>query len=226
MLLQPLFNQKENEDKIRLIRAEYQSLNALMNPHFIFNTLNNVQSLYHENDLVAANEYLRIFADLVRQNMQNIAKELIPLQKEINLVENYLLLEKMRFEKKLNYEIIIDKDLDISGIMIPPLLIQPLVENSIKHGILHRANGKGEIMVNIFEQNDILFIEVRDNGIGINKSAAKKENGHEAMGIENIKKRIRQLSIIQNKEITFNITEKKNENGENEFTSVTISIPV
>ena len=219
--------EKENENKIRLIRAEYQSLNALMNPHFIFNTLNNVQSLYHDNDPVAANEYLRVFGNLIRQNMQNIAKELIPLGKEIELVENYLLLEKMRFENRLNYAINIDKETDISGILIPPLLIQPLVENSIKHGILPLESGKGFIEVNIYEQEGVLIIEVKDNGIGIGGgTTGKKNNTHESMGIENIKKRIHQLSVIQNKEITFNITETKNKKGDPENTIVTISIPV
>jgi LytS/YehU family sensor histidine kinase len=102
------------------------------------------RGLVNRNDKRAANEYLRVFADLVRQNMHNVSKELIPLQKEMDLVSNYLKLEKLRFKEMLNYVINVQEDLDLSDIMIPPLLVQPLVENSIKHGILPLESVEGK----------------------------------------------------------------------------------
>ncbi len=197
--------EKAHDDKVKFMKSEYKALNALMNPHFIFNTLNNVQSLVNGNDKLAANEYLRVFADLVRQNMHNVSKELIPLQKEIELIINYLSLEKLRFEDKLNYKINIDDDLELYDIMIPPLLIQPLVENSIKHGILPLKTRSGFIEINIREQRDVLVIEVKDNGVGLNNSEEKAGSLHESFGLDNIRKRIEQLSIIQGKEITFSM---------------------
>ena len=198
-----------------------------MNPHFIFNTLNNVQGLVNRNDKLAANEYLRVFADLIRQNMHNISKELIPLRKEIELVNNYLLLEKLRFKEFLNYTINIDEGIDLSEIMVPPLLVQPLVENSIKHGILPLESAEGFVYINIYERNSILYIEVRDNGIGMARSQNKPGGAlHESFGMENIKKRIEQLSIIQNKEITFHISELRDDSEKLQWTIVTISMPI
>lgn len=217
---------KEHANQVRFLKSEYKALNALMNPHFVFNTLNNVQGLINKNDKLAANEYLRIIADLIRQNMHNISKELIPLQKEIDLVNNYLLLEKLRFKDKLNYSIIIEKDLDLSDIMVPPLLIQPLVENSIKHGILPLQSSEGAIYINIYQRKNILHIEVRDNGIGIDQAKQHAKSSHESFGLENIRKRIEQLSIIQNKQITFDFSERKNTSGKLQWTIVTITMPI
>lgn len=195
-----------HDNKVRFMKSEYKALNALMNPHFIFNTLNNVQSLVNKDDKRAANEYLRIFADLVRQNMHNVSNELIPLEKEMTLVRNYLLLEKLRFKEYLHYEVDIDNDVDLSEIMVPPLLIQPLVENSIKHGIYPLESVEGIVKVHVFERNNVLHLEIRDNGVGL--SAVKKTNGeHTSFGLDNISKRLEQLSIIQNRRISFEITE-------------------
>jgi LytS/YehU family sensor histidine kinase len=221
-----LKKEKEHESNVRFIKSEYKAMNALMNPHFIFNALNNVQGLVNNNDKRNATEYLGIFADLVRQNMHNISRETISLQKEIELVENYLLLEQLRFEQQLNYAINVSANMDLSDIMVPPLLIQPLVENSIKHGILPlKSRGRrGMIHLNVYEQDDVLHIEVKDNGLGI-AYARQKETLHESYGLDNIKNRIQQLSIIQDKEITFNIREDKDVNGRHQWTVVTISLP-
>jgi two-component sensor histidine kinase len=212
------------ESEIKFMKSEYKAMNALMNPHFIFNTLNNVQSLVNANDKVAANEYLRIFADLIRQNMHNVSKELISVQKEVDLVANYLSLEQLRFEDKLSYIIQIEKGLDLSDIMIPPLLIQPLVENSIKHGILPLKKS-GIIKLEIFERDNALFILVKDNGVGISHAAKKDNPLHESFGLENIRKRIEQLSVMQNKKITFDMRETVDEKSSQVWTVVTIVIP-
>lgn len=220
-----LKKQAAHNNEVKYIRAEFKSLNALMNPHFIFNTLNNVQSLFNGNEKRAANEYLRIFADLIRQNMHNISKELIPLQKEMALVTNYLILEKLRFEDQLNYTITIDTETDLSEIMVPPLLIQPLVENSIKHGILPKG-GNGNININIVEEGDMMHIQIKDDGVGMNAPKLQTDESHESFGIINIKQRIAQLSILQNKNIVFNASEEKDDNGNVLWTVMTISIPI
>ncbi|NCX95360.1 MAG: hypothetical protein EBX41_02920, partial [Chitinophagia bacterium] len=216
-------SEKEHEDKIRFLRSEYKALNALMNPHFIFNTLNNVQGLVNRNDKVAANEYLRIFADLVRQNMHNVSKELIPLQKEIELITNYLALEKLRFKELLNYAIEVDEDVDDGVIMVPPLIIQPLIENSIKHGILPMQSVNSRIDVLIYEKEDKLFIQVKDNGIGFNAGGQKKDPKHESYGLGNIKSRLHQLSIIMGKQIDFYFSEEVVNNVKWTVATITIA---
>jgi hypothetical protein len=215
--------EKEHENHVRFIKSEYKAMNALMNPHFVFNSINNVQSLVNNHEVLNATEYLGVFADLLRQNMHNISNDTIPLQKEIDLVENYLLLEKLRFEEQLTYSIDIADNMFINDIMVPPLLLQPLVENSIKHGILPlKSRGKqGHVHINIYEQGDFLRIEVKDNGIGLTK-AKGKQSLHESYGLMNIKNRINQLSIIQGKEILFDLTEILDADGVSQGTMATI----
>ncbi len=220
-----LLRQKEKKHKteVRFMKSEYRALNALMNPHFIFNTLNNVQDLINKNDRLAANEYLRIFADLVRQNMHNISKELITLQKELDLVKNYLLLEKLRFEDKLNYSIDVAPNVDLSEIMIPPLLLQPIVENSIKHGILHLTTSDGFIAIRVFEKGNTIYLEVKDNGVGMGHKPANSFS-HESLGMDNIKGRLKQLSVIQNKQYSLAISEERDQSGTLQWTVITISL--
>ncbi len=218
--------EKQHTSEVRFIKSEFKSLNALMNPHFIFNTLNNVQYLINKNDKLAANEYLRVFADLIRQNMHNVSKELIPLQEELSLVRNYLLLEKLRFEDKLNYSIEIDNDIDLSEVFVPPLLVQPLVENSIKHGILHLKSSDGFVSIQVYDSSNILYIKVKDNGVGMSFKHNTPSGEHESYGLDNIRKRIEQLSVILNKQLSFHISEEKSEEGLLLWTVVTISLPL
>ena len=206
-------NRIDHQKEIRYIKSEYKALNALMNPHFIFNTLNNVQSLINKDEKRAANEYLRIFANLIRQNMHNTSLELITLHEEMDLVSNYLKLEKLRYKELLNYEICIDEKTDINDIMIPPLLIQPLVENSIKHGLFPRKSLDNFISIHIYEQDNVLTIMVKDNGIGLTEAKSKTAPEHKSFGLENIRKRIHHASVIQNREITLQIKEKTDEHG-------------
>lgn len=221
-----LKKQQTHEMEIRQIRSEYKAMNALMNPHFIFNTLNNVQDLINKNDKRAANEYLRFFADLIRQNMYNISKEMIPLQKEIDLVSNYLLLEKLRFDDKLNYTINIDDGIDLSEIIIPPLLIQPLVENSIKHGIYPLESNQGTIKIDIYERNNCIHIEVKDNGVGIETTNTATNLENDPHGLDNIRQRIEQINTIQEQNIRLAVSEIRETQTQSRWTVFTIIIPL
>jgi two-component sensor histidine kinase len=214
----------EHKSKIKYLKAEFKAMNALINPHFIFNTLNNVQSLINNSDKKEANEYLRVFADLIRQNMHNVSRELITLEKEIMLVKNYLYLENFRFGDKLKYTINIQEYLDLSEIMVPPLLLQPLVENAIKHGILKLKSATGEIKIEIYEVNESVHIDIYDNGVGLRQGNKNRAHLHESFALENIKSRLTYLSEIQNRKITFSITEKNNTEGLHEWTIASIII--
>lgn len=220
--------EKDHANEIKFMRSEYKALNALMNPHFIFNTLNNVQGLVNRNDKLAANEYLRVFADLIRQNMHNISKEVITLQKEMELVRNYLRLEQLRFKERLNYAIDIDDEIDLTEILVPPLLVQPLVENSIKHGIFPLDSVEGFICISIFDRNGSLYIEVKDNGVGMHNAAklTPQQSGHESFGLDNIRLRIKQLSILLNREMKLEISEIRDEHQQLKWTVVTIIMPI
>jgi ligand-binding sensor domain-containing protein len=164
---------KRKEEKVRLEKQisqlEQQALQALMNPHFIFNVMNSIQHFINANDKSAANRYLSNFAKLIRMNLTISLKSYITLEEEIGYLKLYLSFEKLRFGDNLNYEIVIDPVIDISQTKVAVMMIQPFLENAIWHGILP-LNAKGHIRLVIEKESDsLLHIMIEDNGIGISE---------------------------------------------------------
>lgn len=217
-------HKKEHEAEMKFQQSEYKALNALMNPHFIFNSLNNIQGLINKNDSETANQYLVIFSKLIRQNMMNISKGFVSLHQELQLVENYLNLEKLRFKNLINFKIWIKEDVDTEDIMISPLLIQPLVENAIIHGLLPMQSEESKIEINVYETGDILHIEILDNGVGIMQSIRNKNVERESYGLTNLNRRIEHLKKIQKNDILFELNEIFDESGKSKGTKATITI--
>jgi ligand-binding sensor domain-containing protein/anti-sigma regulatory factor (Ser/Thr protein kinase) len=188
-------NYKENlENKSRLLSLEQQTLNASMNRHFIFNALNSIQYFINTQDKLSANRYLTNFAKLIRQNLDNAneSDNMVSLQEEIERLELYLSLEAMRFKDKFTYSINCE-DIDTEQVMVPAMLLQPFVENSIIHGILPNHDKKGEILVAIKVIAGQLEICIDDNGVGIEKSLNEKlqtKGDHKSQGMEITSKRI------------------------------------
>lgn len=177
-----------------------------MNPHFIFNSLNSVQGLINRDDKQSASEYVRTISDLIRQNMYNISGDFISLEKELNLVANYLKLEKLRFKDQLNYEIIIDDCIEADLIMIPPLLVQPLVENALKYGILASDREDGFVSIDLYSEDTITCIDVTDYGDGL-RLQHSNDTDHQSSALENIKRRLYHLFLLHHKKITLSVTE-------------------
>jgi two-component sensor histidine kinase len=216
--------QKEHDAEFKYQQSEYKALNALMNPHFVFNSLNNIQGLINRDDKETANQYLVVFANLIRQNMRNISLGLISLEQELHLVGNYLSLEKLRFKDLVNFEVIIDEDVEMDDIMIPPLLIQPLVENAIIHGLLPLQSTESKVIINVYEKADIVYISIKDNGIGLTKSLENKAGGRDSYGLLNLNRRIEHLKKFQKQEINFSIQEILDEGGNVKGTESMITI--
>jgi len=204
--------QKAYEADMKYQRMEFKALNALMNPHFIFNTLNNIQNLFKNNGN-RADEYFVTFARLIRQNMQNVTKDVISLEQELNLVANYLKLEKLRFDEFVNYRMDVDPELDLDNVFIPPLLIQPLVENAIRHGLLPKQSADNYVTVHVFEKGKSLLIEIRDNGVGLSKKTDHIDPQHESLGLSNLRKRIEHMNRTRTEVFTFELIEQKDERG-------------
>ncbi len=194
-----------NKNKQNIVRAKLEKksaeietslLRAQMNPHFIFNSMNSIQNFISRNDSLQAEKYLAKFARLIRLILDNSAKDFVPLEDEMSLIDNYLGIESLRLDGKLSYEISISENLDTEDILIPSMLIQPYVENAILHGIIPKE-GKGKIRVIIREGEDFscLNVLVEDDGIGRTASQVKKQNiKHKSIGMHITKDRLALLS--------------------------------
>ncbi len=195
--------QETLEFRARLSSLEQQSLNASMNRHFIFNSLNSIQYFINTQDRVSANRYLTNFAKLIRKNLDSSSEDnnMVSLSQEIERLELYLSLESMRFRDRFEYKIEVS-DIETESIMVPAMLFQPFVENSIIHGILPVEDRKGLISIKIIAKGDYLEVTLEDNGIGIDFSLKKKGQGegdHRSQGMEITSKRIELLRKLSNK---------------------------
>lgn len=185
---QQLRKQKGEIDNIskQLTELQLAALRSQMNPHFIFNALNSIKKFVLSNDAENADEYLGKFSKLIRLILNTTREADISLEKEIEMLTLYLELEKLRFGKKLNYEIYVDPPLTESTIYIPTMIIQPFIENAILHGIMHKE-GDGEINISFFHYSNYLEINVKDNGVGRKAAALIGINStrpHNSFGIE------------------------------------------
>lgn len=192
------------ENKSRLLALEQQSLNASMNRHFIFNSLNSIQYFINTQDRLSANRYLTNFAKLIRKNLDSAAEgdNMVTLQQELERLELYLSLESMRFKDRFEYSIQID-DVDTEQVLVPAMLLQPFVENSIIHGILPNESKKGKIEVRVKVVGSQLEVIIDDNGIGIEFSIKKKtgfSGDHKSQGMEITSKRIDLIREMWNKD--------------------------
>jgi len=192
-----------------------QSLRREMNPHFIFNSLNSVNHFIATNNELEANQYLTKFSKLMRGVMENSTEDFIPFQQELDLLQNYLALEKTRFSDKFDYEIEVDEGLNTQSLKVPGMLVQPFLENAVWHGLRYREN-KGFLKLSFKKENDYLKITVEDNGIGIEESKKQKtqhQKNREGRGMKNTLERITLLNDLYNQQIQCEITDKKEEQG-------------
>lgn len=157
--------QKELLLKAKISETELKALRAQMNPHFIFNSLNSIADYIHKNDPKSADYYLAKFAKLMRGILENSEEKEIPLSEEIKTLELYLQLEAARLKNKFTYEIIIEEGIHPDITMVPPLILQPFVENSIWHG-LSKKEGNGQLLVKITKAGNLLSLKIEDDGIG------------------------------------------------------------
>ena len=157
--------QKEILLKAEISETELKALRAQMNPHFIFNALNSIADYINKNDAKSADYYLGKFAKLMRGILENSEEKEIPLSEELKMLEFYMDLESLRFKNKFNYEIKIADDINPENTFIPPMILQPFVENSILHGLSKKENN-GKITIHIDKIEDLLKCTIEDNGIG------------------------------------------------------------
>lgn len=219
------------EQERELVFLKLENLRSQMNPHFIFNALNSIQEYIILNKKNLASDYLGKFADLIRTYLNHSNKGVISLQDEIDCLEMYLELEKLRFEDKLIYTIKIDKQVDSETISIPTMLIQPYVENALKHGLLHKKdNRKLSITLEASQENDTITCTIEDNGIGREKALVikqKKDKMHKSFGTQATQDRLDLLNYGKEKQIGVLIKDLHNQTTQQASgTKVIITIPI
>ncbi|UTW61032.1 histidine kinase [bacterium SCSIO 12741] len=184
-----IFSQKLQTEELK-----QQALAALMNPHFIYNSLAAIRHFIHNHDIQQSSRYLGLFSRLIRLNLLSVKNGFIELEDEIERLKLYLEIEQMRFDNKLEFQVNIDPDLDIFDITIPAMIIQPYVENAIWHGILPTGKpGKVTLSIAIIPEQ-ILEIRIHDNGVGISDEPKPKKTHHTSVGMSITKKRLELLS--------------------------------
>lgn len=200
-----------------------KSLRSQMNPHFIFNALNSVNHFVSQNDERTANRFLSEFSRLMRLVMENSQEDFIPLCKEEEIISLYLKLEHYRFRDKFDYEIIFDESLNKEAVQIPPMLVQPYIENAVWHGLRYK-DSKGFLSVRFVKQDKELLICIDDDGIGRTRSAELKtenQKKQESTGLKNIRERLGIINKVYNSSYKVDI-----EDGDlNQGTKVTLHIP-
>lgn len=192
-----------------------KGLQAQMNPHFIFNTLNSVNNFISKNDERSANRYISDFSKLMRQVLELAQEDLISLEQEIDMLSLYLKLEHLRFKDKFEYKVEVDERIDIQDISIPPMLVQPFIENAIWHGLRYKDKD-GLLIVRISNHRSFCMISVDDNGIGRAKSAelkTKNQKNHSSTALKNIESRLSYIKKIFKKELEVDIIDKAEGEG-------------
>lgn len=206
---------------------ELKALRTQMNPHFLYNTINSIQSYVLKNDTKSSVNYLAQFASLMRGVLENSRKDKITLSDEVEGLFNYLDFETMRFPSKFKYQIKIDNHLDKNKTLLPPLLIQPYVENAIWHGLMHMQDGIGQVTI-IFEKIDgHIMCVIDDNGIG-RKAAKELRNKllHKPHGMSIVAERMESMNRMYHWDMKVHVIDKFNEDEVSTGTRVELYLPL
>ena len=230
-----LFNRyklKQKHFRIELekknIEIEQRLLRTQMNPHFIFNSLNSINSFITDNNSESAQSFLSKFARLMRYILENSRKTFVPVEDEVNTLNLNLELEQLRFDNKFDFEIKVNDDIDTEYTFVPPMLIQPFVENAIIHGVANKSE-KGKIKVELIAEGELMLCIIEDNGIGRDKAMElKKKSGkakHRSLGMQVTKERLEILNENTTEKAYFEFVDLKDENGNPKGTRVILKIP-
>ncbi len=220
-------NEKRLDDlKTQIARARQQALQAQMNPHFIFNCLNSINGFILKNDSATASTFLIKFSKLIRLILEHSNEKLITLQSELDALKLYIEMETLRFEKKFIYEIKIDSNVMPELTMVPPLIFQPFVENSIWHGMLHKETA-GELLIVIRRVKNMLECSIEDNGVGREASESFKSKTltqKKSLGLKLTKERLALLNEQESPGSSVTVIDLKDASGKACGTKVVISI--
>ncbi|MCF8404844.1 MAG: tetratricopeptide repeat protein [Bacteroidales bacterium] len=222
---------KQKQARVELekknIDIEQRLLRTQMNPHFIFNSLNSINSFISDNNSDSAQSFLSKFARLMRYILENSRKAFVPLEDEINTLQLNMELEQLRFDGKFDFEIEVDKKIDPEFTYIPPMLIQPFIENAILHGLSGKKE-KGLLKVGFKINGELMHCSVEDNGVGRKKAMELKAGSakpHRSLGMQVTKERLEILNEKTTEEVLFQIIDLEDESGNALGTRVELKVP-
>ena len=202
---------------------EQRFLRSQLNPHFIFNALLAIQNFMMKNNAQLAALYLTKFSKLMRQILESSREEFIAVESEVEMLTNYMDIHKLRLKDSFEYKIDIDENIDVETDTIPPMFVQPFVENAIEHGIINAKNG-GFIEIRLSKENEYISIEIKDNGGGlVRENATPKE--HQSLASTIIRERMALFNKSLKDKIRLILNEIKNEKGEVMGTRVELKVP-
>jgi tetratricopeptide (TPR) repeat protein/signal transduction histidine kinase len=225
--------QKEAEEQTRellhrnkLSESELKAIRAQMNPHFIFNVLNSIESYILENDSKTASRLVQKFASLSRIILENSTQSMVTAEREWKALKLYTELEAMRFNNQFTYSFYVDPLIDLSALMLPPMLVQPLIENSIHHGLRNSPNAENAVNIKLEQTDRQVYFTVEDNGIGIDE-AQKFKNftsiKSKSIGLSAIRERIEIINVMnEDKRAEFKIHKKNKDEGSGTIAILTL----
>ncbi|MDD2965105.1 MAG: histidine kinase [Bacteroidales bacterium] len=216
-----------SEMKGRIADITQRNLRQQMNPHFIFNTLNSIQFYLYQQDKIAVNEYLNKFSLLIRKTLDNSRLHSIALKEEMEMVRLYLELEGLRFKERLTWRIEVDDEIDLIEMKVPAMLIQPLVENAITHGLRHKPEA-GHVLVALALRDDHIECLVEDNGIGRDAARAINQSAnpnHQSAATSITETRLALINELYGKELMVTYTDLTDDSGNPTGTRVVMTLP-
>jgi hypothetical protein len=200
LLVVVVHQRKRSARETAFILSNINSLKRQINPHFIFNAINSVQSYIMANQKEQAHHFLLRFSDLIRNVVYSTDRKRVVLEEELKRIEHYVELERMRYENSFDWKVMLEAEVLPSQLFLPPMLLQPLIENAIHHGLSGQDNG--QLTLRIFFRSPLLVIEVEDNGKGIDVTALKAINNEQSVGLNNVMERIQLISQLEKKQLT------------------------
>jgi ligand-binding sensor domain-containing protein len=220
---------EEEKTKINKLIAESQmsALQAQMNPHFIFNAINSIQGYVLKKDRRQAYDYLAKFSKLIRMVLNNSRLKWLTLEEELETLNLYLELERLRFDNSFDIDLDLDTNINLQETMIPAMLIQPFVENAIWHGLMNLQSRKGKLKIRIIQEGNYISVTISDNGVG--REAAKKIRAasHQSAGMHITEERLLMINKLQESEkASIEITDLFDEHKMAAGTKVEIKIPI
>lgn len=224
IILYLILQRKRAEEKLRSITNEQRLLRTQMNPHFIFNAIAAIQNYIIGHTPKDAINYLSKFAALMRQILESSKKEFIDLESEIQLLKNYITLQQLRYSNKFDFSISIDPRINHDETLIPPMLNQPFIENSIEHGFKD-IGWKGLINVSYLLKDDQLLVEIEDDGIGFKRANNKKTDNHLSFATQTIKNRLQMINKKNRKKLLFEMIDKSDQEVGGRGTIVRFNLP-